>query len=505
MTYNASQLNLGPRYEFETILGRGGMGVVLRAYDTLLKRPVAIKILSDELAGMPEAERVFLSESQALATLNHPNLVGIYDVVQIEGRAMMVFEFVDGITLDRMFRKTDVLPESDVVRIAIELAQAIEYLHAKNVIHRDLKPANVMVQPDGMVRLIDFGLARSLEDIAERGTRVRGSPAYMAPEQVMGEQLGHFTDIYALGMTLFEVLSGKLPFESGDMSFAQVHRKPPSLAELRQGLHPDLVVLVDTCLGKSPAERPESVTAVRQHLQQISADLAAGKRPSKPRLVAPQRALSNGHTTVIPPRQNSTLLVTLGVVTGLVLVALVAVLVVFDFVTMPDAYPTRPQRDAAISAQPAPLQQPVEPLKLGPTAPVQQAAELDETGAAVSNDAAEKPEIQDSPTPADPSDAPGLNTETQRSRARNTEKSVPVATAEPEPIIEPAPETTDSPAAEPQRFQPVVQKFQPSKFGQVPTVTSQPTAQPTQKKPTQKKEKAPETAPEAQPAVPRSF
>lgn len=274
-----SHYDLGSRYQFERVLGRGGMGVVLRARDTVLNRPVAVKLLSEEIAHIPEAHDIFLTEGRALADLSHPNLVRVFDVVDEGSKAMMVLEYVEGINLDDRYRQEGRLEQAMAVDCAIQLCNALTYLHDNGYIHRDLKPANVMVQPDGTIKLIDFGLARSLDVIWERGTRVRGSPAYMAPEQVTGERLTFVTDIYALGTTLFELLSGNVPFVQGDMSFAQVHREPPPLAERVEGLHPSLYVLVDQCLRKRPEERPASTRAVGEALRRIAEDLQKGEIP----------------------------------------------------------------------------------------------------------------------------------------------------------------------------------------------------------------------------------
>jgi serine/threonine-protein kinase len=254
------------------------MGVVLRARDTVLNRPVAVKLLSDEIAHIPEAHEIFLTEGRALADLSHPNLVRVFDVIDEGPKAMMVLEYVDGINLDDRYRQEGRLTQEMAVDCGLQLCDALTYLHENGYIHRDLKPANVMVQPDGTIKLIDFGLARSLDVIWERGTRVRGSPAYMAPEQVTGERLSFATDVYALGTTLFELLSGNVPFLQGDMSFAQVHREPPRLAERVEGLHPSLYGLIDQCLRKRPEERP-STRAVSDALRQISEDVRMGRVP----------------------------------------------------------------------------------------------------------------------------------------------------------------------------------------------------------------------------------
>lgn len=261
--------DMGTRYEFERILGRGGMGVVLRAKDTVLNRPVAVKILSEELAHLQEAQDIFLTEGQALASLKHPNLVSVFDVMEHNSRVMMVLEYVEGDNLDDVLRAQGNLDVETVIDIGMQLTLAIQYLHQNGFIHRDLKPANVMMQPGGDVKLIDFGLARSLEVLAERGTRVRGSPAYMAPEQFTGDQLSGATDIYALGVSLFELTAGRLPFIDGDNGFSHVHREPPKLADVAPGVPAGLSLLIDRCLAKTPSDRP-SPSDVLSILKQLS-------------------------------------------------------------------------------------------------------------------------------------------------------------------------------------------------------------------------------------------
>lgn len=264
-------LDLGDRYVIERKLGQGGMGVVLKAHDRVLDRPVAIKMLTEDVRSHPDAEKIFHEEGRSLAKLSHPNLVSVYDVTQIEGRSMMVFEFVEGQNLEKMFLGTHGMEPAEVVQIAIQWIRGVEYLHQKGIIHRDLKPANLMIQTDGSVKLIDFGLARSLESIYERGTQVRGSPAYMAPEQLRGERLTHASDIYQFGVSLFEMLTGRLPFSDSDQKYAQIKETAPSLGEVRSGLSPELIELVDSCIERDPSQRPRSASMVLASLQQIYA------------------------------------------------------------------------------------------------------------------------------------------------------------------------------------------------------------------------------------------
>lgn len=272
-TLNTLQINLsslvGDRYVFETVLGRGGMGVVVKAIDRLLNRPVAIKMLSDELQDNEEAQQIFLVEARNLATLSHPNLVAIHDILNIDGRVLMVFEYVLGENLEDKVAREGGLDEVEALRLAIQLTRCVSYLHEHELIHRDLKPSNIIIQGDGTLKLIDFGLARSLNELYIRGTRVRGTPAYMAPEQVQGIHLTVQTDIYQVGISLYETLAGTLPFKTGDMAYAHVHRDPPPLLELRPDLDPDLAALVHACLRKKPSERPADARVVLDRLSAI--------------------------------------------------------------------------------------------------------------------------------------------------------------------------------------------------------------------------------------------
>jgi serine/threonine-protein kinase len=266
--------SFGDRYTFERVLGRGGMGVVVKAQDTLLARSVAIKMLNEEFEANEEAQNIFLTEARAIATLAHPNLVAVYDVAMIDDRAMIVFEFVEGSNLEDVYGENGALSEGEVLRVGMQLGSALAYLHGQGVIHRDLKPGNAIVQSDGMVRLIDFGLARSLEAIENKGTRVRGTPAYMSPEQITGGELGPAADMYQLGVTLYELASGRLPFESGNMGYAHVHMDPPPLAEVSEGLSGGIARFVDRCLAKDPDARPSAAELVGVFEHVYAADRA---------------------------------------------------------------------------------------------------------------------------------------------------------------------------------------------------------------------------------------
>lgn len=299
-TMNTLQMDLanlvGDRYVFETVLGRGGMGIVVKAVDRLLNRPVAIKMLSDELQDNEEAQQIFLVEARNLATLSHPNLVAIHDILSIDGRVLMVFEYVLGENLEKMVEKRGGLAQQEALRTFIQLTRVVSYLHDHELIHRDLKPSNVIVQGDGTVKLVDFGLARSLNELYIRGTRVRGTPAYMAPEQVMGIHLTTATDIYQLGISMYEVLAGELPFPSGDMSYAHVHKDPPLLSEKRKDLDPELVKIVNQCLKKQPRDRPATARDLLDRLSNIYARLTNSEDLSLSTLSEPSAAFIEAAT-----------------------------------------------------------------------------------------------------------------------------------------------------------------------------------------------------------------
>lgn len=272
VNFLSSQLDqLGGRYQFERLLGRGGMGVVFKAEDTLLSRPVAIKVLNEELRYNPEAQKIFLAEARSLATLKHPNLVSVHDVTTQSDFVFMVTEYVEGRNLDRWLRKNGRLEQDVIISIGAQLAAGLDYLHNKGMIHRDLKPGNVILKDDGAIKVIDFGLARSLDEISIRGTQVRGTPAYMAPEQIRGDALTPQTDLYQFGITLYELLSGQLPFPSGDMAYAHVHKTPPAIDELVPGIVPELALLIHRCLKKEPSERPSSAAELLRSFRELQA------------------------------------------------------------------------------------------------------------------------------------------------------------------------------------------------------------------------------------------
>jgi len=249
------------RYELRGELGRGGFATVYRGWDPLLRREVAIKALLPHLARDPGLRRRFLAEAQALARLQHVNIVPVYDVGETETQPYFAMALVDGRTLAEVLRDGKRLSVEQVIDLLRSLASALDELHSHGLVHRDVKPQNVMVDGSSRVVLMDLGVARSADSTLETQAGVTlGSPAYMAPEQVRGQPVGPAADIYALGVLSYHLFARRPPF-AGDtpaVLHAQVYDPPPPLRELRPALPQAVYAAIDLALAKDPARRPSS-------------------------------------------------------------------------------------------------------------------------------------------------------------------------------------------------------------------------------------------------------
>ena len=265
-------------HEITALLGKGGMGEVYRARDLKLKREVAIKILPEEFSR--DADRVsrFQREAEALASLNHPNIAGIYDLAEAEGTRFLVLELVEGDTLaDRIARGP--IPVEEALGIAKQIAEALEAAHERGIIHRDLKPANIKLTADGKIKVLDFGLAKAMESAPANATvsnsptllsgsmagMIVGTAAYMSPEQAKGRQVDKRADIFAFGCVLYEMLTGRPTFDGEDVSeiLAHVLTREPDWTRLPVKVPSRVGDLLRLCLEKNVKNRCSDATDVR--------------------------------------------------------------------------------------------------------------------------------------------------------------------------------------------------------------------------------------------------
>jgi serine/threonine protein kinase len=262
---------LARRYRLDRLIGDGGMAAVFEASDLLLGRRVAVKVLHHRLVGDPAFLARFWQEAQAAAGIAHPSVVAVYDFGEHDGTPFIVLELIHGEPLDMLLAREGRLSPERAVAIAAGVCDALQAAHARGLVHRDVKPANVMVGPDGSVKVMDFGLARAAEaacGLTDPGTVV-GTAYYIAPEQAVGGQAGTRSDLYALGVCLYEMLGGERPFSGSgpvDIAVKHVSGVPRRLDELRPDLPPALVAAVHQALAKRPEDRQPSAMALRECL-----------------------------------------------------------------------------------------------------------------------------------------------------------------------------------------------------------------------------------------------
>ena len=231
---------LDGRYEIKELIGIGGMADVYKAYDTTEEREVAVKILKDEYLTNEDFKRRFRNESKAIAVLSHPNIVKIYDVSFGDKIQFIVMEYVNGITLKEYIEQQGVVSWKEAVHFTVQILRALQHAHDNGIVHRDVKPQNVMLLQDGTVKVMDFGIARFARDngrtISEKAI---GSVHYISPEQAKGEVTDEKTDIYSVGVMMFEMLTGKLPFD-GDTPVAVAIKQMQVEAQKPRELNPDI-------------------------------------------------------------------------------------------------------------------------------------------------------------------------------------------------------------------------------------------------------------------------
>src|SRR5262245_17028297 len=250
------------RYQIVSQLGRGAMGTVYRALDPAIERTVAIKTLNPEVPDddMEDLKKRFLREAKSAGRLNHPNVVTVYDVGETDGVAYIAMEFLEGQSLRQMLDARAPLPVHTIGDIVAQIADALDYAQRFGIVHRDVKPANIMLSPAGLAKLTDFGVAYMPASTMTQVGMVVGSPKYLSPEQVRGLPVDGRADIFSLGVVLFELLTGKTPFESPGMSVYSLMQSictepAPRASALKPGLPPAFDAIIGRALSKLPEER----------------------------------------------------------------------------------------------------------------------------------------------------------------------------------------------------------------------------------------------------------
>ena len=269
-TPGATAFVVEQRYEIIEEIGRGGMGLVYKARDRRLGRIIALKRMPENLRDHPGAVQLFLAEAQAAARMNHPNIVTLYDADQENGHFFITMELLEGLPLNTMLKKRGRFGPRDTARLGIQICAGLQFAHDQGIVHRDIKTANLFITRDRMLKIMDFGLAKILEAVRDKGaTLIAGTPFYMAPEQAAGNVMDGRTDLYGLGVTLFELSTGQLPFSEGDVAEQHRNSAPPDAAALVGDYPPALAQLIQEMMAKSPEDRPASAAVVAETLTQL--------------------------------------------------------------------------------------------------------------------------------------------------------------------------------------------------------------------------------------------
>ncbi|MGI8687229.1 MAG: protein kinase domain-containing protein [Thermomicrobiales bacterium] len=295
----SDQQRIGERYELRECIGIGGMARVYLAHDRVLNREVAVKILNPALAADPLFVERFRREAQAAAALNHPNIVTIYDTGTTDDTYFIVMEYVPGPNLKEIIRAHGPLPEGEALTIGAQVAAALGVAHAHHLIHRDIKPHNILRGPEGSAKVTDFGIARAAGASQLTATQtVMGTAHYLSPEQALHQPLDGRSDLYSLGVVLYEALTGRVPFDGDSLvavAMSQVHDSPPPMRQIKPDISPRTEAVVMRALAKDPAARYQSAAEMGAAL------LAASGVPHPPVHEPTQARPSVVETAAFPP------------------------------------------------------------------------------------------------------------------------------------------------------------------------------------------------------------
>jgi serine/threonine-protein kinase len=294
------------RYRIEQKIGSGGMSSVYQAFDPTLERWVAIKLMHRDISSDPDQLERFRREARAVAQLNHPHVVTVIDAGEDEGAPFIVFEYVEGETLKDRIKRQGRLPVSEAVAYAIEIGRALECAHQHRLVHRDVKPQNVLIDADGRAKVTDFGIARSLEAHGLTATgRVLGTTDYVSPEQALGHEVTPQSDIYSLGVVLFEMLTGEPPFRAESqvaVAMKHVREALPDAQRLRPEISAALAAVVERATAKETAHRYEEVGEMVHDLEEVLAIEAARTGEATGEATTVLRTLSGDTADFAPVR-----------------------------------------------------------------------------------------------------------------------------------------------------------------------------------------------------------
>lgn len=267
---------VGERYRIDAVVGAGGMATVFEAFDQTLERAVAVKVMRREVIGEPDQLERFRREARAAAKLSHPHIVTVIDAGEENNRPYIVFEFVEGETLKQRIKSSGPLPVTEAVAYAIEIGSALVAAHGAGLVHRDVKPQNVLLDPHGHAKVADFGIARELEasDGLTKTGRVLGTTDYVSPEQAMGEDVTGQSDVYSLGIVLFEMLTGDVPFKGENhvaVAMKHVKEQIPDVQQLRPEVSNALAAVIEKMTAKEQVDRYLSAASAVSDLEDVLA------------------------------------------------------------------------------------------------------------------------------------------------------------------------------------------------------------------------------------------
>ncbi len=278
------------RYRIGKKLGEGGMGSVHLGYDPMLDRQVAIKVMSPALANDHTFVQRFLLEARAVARMEHPNIVAVYDADNIDGLYYLVMEFVSGGSLEDLIQQKGRLSFAQIANIIEQVASGLDYAHSHQMVHRDIKPNNILFDTDGQAHVTDFGLVKTEEVVLTQAGQIFGTPAYMAPEQIEGQPVGPYTDVYALGIVAYRMLAERLPFDGSMATIfdGHVRRPPPPFHQLNANIPAPIQAAVFQAMGKQHNRRFKSAgafaKALRYAIEASSSDHIATEISSQPNI-----------------------------------------------------------------------------------------------------------------------------------------------------------------------------------------------------------------------------